>query len=118
MRRYPSHISTTPHPDGPQRLSELKDVDVFWVDWNDINKLYAFKYTNKPDEYWRFWELVEVGAGSWFKLQSQNWVVNPEWVVYTRYIDDEYVDTFSGIKYRNPNPSGNTWRQSYSSWPA
>ena len=49
VRKIPSHIQTTPHPDGPQRFTELYDVDVSSVDWGSTFKRYAITHTDKPD---------------------------------------------------------------------
>jgi hypothetical protein len=49
VRKIPSHIQTTPHPDGPQRFTELYDVDVSSVDWSSTLKKYALQYNNNPD---------------------------------------------------------------------
>jgi len=97
MRNYPSHIHTSPHPDGPQRLTELRDIDFFSVDRNDPTKKYIIKYEEDPDKAWRFWKLVEFheedpiwtqvrprdASGwempTWTPFVAERWVINVGW---------------------------------------
>ena len=62
MRTHPSHIHTTPHPDWPQRFTELLDIDPFNVDWLDTSKVYWLRYSNKPNEHGRFWEVLDLST--------------------------------------------------------
>jgi len=43
---------------------------------------------------------------------------SPEGVVDTRFVGDEYLDTDTGLKYTNPNASGNTGWEIYQTAPA
>ena len=44
----------------------------------------------------------------WPWMRPSLWTGSPEWVVDTRFAWDTYLDTDTGIKYTNPNASGNT----------
>ena len=58
MPKTPSHIHTTPHPDWPQRLTELRDIDLSKVDREDESKSYVLKYNSDKKKRGRFFWLV------------------------------------------------------------
>jgi len=64
--KLPSFIHINQHPDGPQRFSELRDIDVFDVDYQDETKQYWIQFIADPEANRnnRFWRLVEIDA-SW-----------------------------------------------------
>ena len=64
--KLPSFIHINQHPDWPQRFSELRDIDVFDVDWDDETKQYWIQFVKDPEAARnnRFWRLIEIDA-SW-----------------------------------------------------
>ena len=66
MQKLPSFIHVNQHPDWPQRFSELRDIDVFEVDFADETKRYWIQFVKDPEgsRNNRFWRLMEIDT-SW-----------------------------------------------------
>ncbi len=88
MRRRPSFIHVTPHPDGPQRFTELRDIDCFGVDREDPTKQYGLQFVPKPEynSHERFWKMVEIEEGEESCCPDYQRVVLPEDTSHGRII--------------------------------
>lgn len=51
--------------------------------------------------------MITGGGASAASLKPQSGIWSPEWVVDTRFVGDQYIDTNTGVTYTNPNLSGN-----------
>jgi hypothetical protein len=119
---------------GTDQLCIMSSYGNYWIQpitERRIIKLYAFKtdtgwtdpvVTIKVED--ATYSRLDVPSPVWvtdtgsLQKKANTWTGSPEWIVTSRYVWDNYIDTVWLSLYFNPNASGNTWRQLLQSTPA